>query len=117
MPQEIIPIRLSMVNCYLIKNDDDYIMVDTGFSLQRRTVKKALSQAGCRPDNLRLIVITHGDSDHAGNAAYIRQNYGTKIAMHREEASAVEKGNMFLNRKKGKGFMGCLCYSDWSSLS
>lgn len=99
MPQEIIPIRLSMVNCYLIKNDDDYLMVDTGFSLQRRTVNKALFRAGCQRGNLKLVVITHGDSDHAGNAAYIRQSYGTRIAIYREEAGSVEKGDMRLNRK------------------
>jgi hydroxyacylglutathione hydrolase len=99
MPQEIIPIKLSMVNCYLIKNDDDYLMIDTGFSLQRRAVKTALSRAGCRRGNLKLIVITHGDSDHAGNARYIKEKYNSRIGLHREELPAVEKGDMRLNRK------------------
>ena len=99
MPQEIIPIKLAMVNCYLIKNDDDYLMVDTGFSLQRRTINKALSRAGCRRGNLKLIVITHGDSDHAGNARYIKENFGARIGLHREELPTVEKGDMRLNRK------------------
>jgi hydroxyacylglutathione hydrolase len=99
MPQEIIPIKLSMVNCYLIKNDDDYLMIDTGFSLQRRAVKTALSRAGCRRGNLKLVVITHGDSDHAGNARYIKEKYNSRIGLHREELPAVEKGDMRLNRK------------------
>jgi hydroxyacylglutathione hydrolase len=99
MPQEIIPIKLSMVNCYLIKNDDDYLMIDTGFSLQRRAVKTALSRAGCRRGNLKLIVITHGDSDHTGNARYIKEKYNSRIGLHREELPAVEKGDMRLNRK------------------
>ena len=100
MPQEIIPIRLAMVNCYLIKNDDDYLMIDTGVGLQRGTVEKALSQAGCRRGNLKLIIITHGDPDHTGNALYMKENYGARIGIHREEAPAVEKGDMRLNRKR-----------------
>ena len=100
MPQEIITLNDSLVNCYLIKNDDDYLMIDTGFSLQRRTIKNALNRAGCRPGNLRVIIVTHGDSDHCGNALYLRDNYKVIIGLHREEATTVEKGDMRLNRKR-----------------
>lgn len=98
MTQEIIPLRLPIVNCYLIKSEDNYFLIDTGFALQRRTVKKEMNKAGCGPGNLKLIIITHGDSDHTGNAAYIREKYGAKIAMHASEAATVEKGDMRLNR-------------------
>jgi len=100
MLQEIIPLRISLVNSYLIKNDDEYILIDTGFSMQRRAIKKELEQAGCRRGNLRLIVITHGDSDHTGNAVYIRQVYGARIGTHRKEADTCLKGDMRLNRQR-----------------
>jgi len=100
MLQEIIPLRISLVNSYLIKNDDAYILIDTGFSMQRRTIKKELEQAGCRRGNLRLIVVTHGDSDHSGNAGYLRKNYGARIGAHREEADTCLKGDMRFNRKR-----------------
>ena len=100
MPQEIISIENTIVNCYLIKNDDDYVLVDTGFSMLRRSVKTAMNQAGCRRGNLRLIVITHGDSDHSGNALHFREQYGGRVRIHREEVETVEKGDMRLNRKR-----------------
>jgi len=98
MTQEIIPLKLSIVNSYLIKNEDNYFLIDTGFALQRRTVEKEMVKAGCRPGNLKLIIITHGDSDHTGNAACIREKYGARIAMHPGEVATVEKGDMRLNR-------------------
>ncbi len=46
-----------------------------------------------------MIVITHGDIDHAGNCLWLRKRYGVPVAMHQAEAVAVERGNMFLSRK------------------
>ena len=42
---------------------------------------------------LRLIVLTHGDYDHAGNAAYLREKYGSKVAMHRDDSGRVERAD------------------------
>jgi hydroxyacylglutathione hydrolase len=102
MPQEIRTVtlrgRLYTVNCYLVKSDAGCVLIDTGLSTKRAELARALDGAGCGPGDLRLIVITHGDADHAGNAAYLRGTYGARIAMHRAEWQAVERGNMLLNR-------------------
>ncbi|HVP17516.1 MAG TPA: MBL fold metallo-hydrolase, partial [Spirochaetia bacterium] len=47
-----------------------------------------------------LVLLTHGDSDHAGNAAYLQREYGAKVAIHRDDAGMVEHGDMGWNRKK-----------------
>jgi len=107
MPQEIktisllLPYRLGSVNCYLIKTDTGYILIDTGGSNKRTELEKQLESAGCEPSNLKLIILTHGDFDHTGNAAYISKRFNTKIAMHYDDSGMVERGNMFWNRKKG----------------
>jgi len=72
MPQEIRTIYFGWVNCYLIKSDTGYILIDTGFSTKRTDLEKKLESAGCQPGNLKLIVITHGDFDHIGNCTYLR---------------------------------------------
>ncbi len=46
------------------------------------------------------IVITHGDFDHTGNAAYLQQAYEVKIAVHNDDVEMTEKGDMFSNRKQ-----------------
>ena len=48
-----------------------------------------------------VIIITHGDFDHIGNAADPRGKYGGRIAMHPQDAGMAEKGDMFWNRKTG----------------
>jgi len=87
------------VNCYLVKIDGGYILIDTGTPSKRGVIEKELENVGCQPGNLQLIVLTHGDSDHAGNAAYFRKKFGAKIAMHHDDFGMVEQGDMFWSRK------------------
>ena len=86
------------VNCYLLSNDSEFLLIDTSFSKNRVDVEKGLESAGCKPGNLRLILLTHGDFDHSGNAAYLRGKYNAKIAMHSADKGMVEKGDLFYNR-------------------
>jgi len=97
----LLPYKLGSVNCYLIETDTGYILIDTGCSNKRTDLEKELESAGCKPGNLKLIVLTHGDFDHTGNAAHLREKYDIKIAMHYDDSGMVERGDMFLNRKKG----------------
>lgn len=90
---EIRTITLAGVNCYLIKVANGYIMIDTGLPKKRAEIEQELESSGCKPKGLRLIVLTHGDYDHAGNAAYLRDTYGGKIALHADETVKVERGD------------------------
>lgn len=96
-----LPYKLGSVNCYLINTGAGYILIDTGASNKRAELEKELEGAGCQPGNLKLIVLTHGDFDHTGNAAYLREKFGAKIAMHPDDSGMLELGDMFWNRKKG----------------
>lgn len=107
MPEEIrtislsLPYRFGSVNCYLIQTEAGYAVVDTGVSSQRAALANGLSGAGCGPGELKLIILTHGDFDHAGNAAYLRGQFGAPIAMHPDDAGMVGRGDMFWNRQSG----------------
>jgi glyoxylase-like metal-dependent hydrolase (beta-lactamase superfamily II) len=95
-----LPFRLGSVNCYLIATGAGFILIDTGLSFNRKALVRELESAGCRPGLLELIVLTHGDFDHSGNAAYLRNTFGGLIAMGAGDAGMVEAGDMFANRKK-----------------
>jgi len=96
----LLPYKLGSVNCYLIENGSSYILIDTGSSNKRTELEQELENAGCKPGNLKLIVLTHGDFDHTGNAAYLRHKFGAQVAMHKDDAGMVEHGDMFVNRKQ-----------------
>ncbi|MEM8672858.1 MAG: MBL fold metallo-hydrolase [Cyanobacteria bacterium P01_G01_bin.67] len=93
------------VNFYLIEIGSNYILVDTGMPNQRHTIETEIKNAGCQSGNLKLIILTHGDLDHCGNAAYLRHKLGTKIAMHHADLGMVEQGDMFWNRRKPNIFI------------
>jgi len=107
MPQKIrtitlpVPFNMGSVNCFLVRTDGGYILIDTGGSNSRRALSQVLDSAGGEPGTLKLIVITHGDFDHIGNAAYLRDKFASKIAMHPGDSGMAERGDMFWNRKSG----------------
>jgi hydroxyacylglutathione hydrolase len=107
MQQEIrtislsLPYRLGSVNCYLIRSNTGHILIDTGCSNKRTYLEKELESAGCKPGSLKLIVLTHGDFDHTGNAAYLRGKFGARTAMHHDDSGMAERGDMFWNRRRG----------------
>ena len=105
MPPEItrltfpLPFRMGHVNCYLIRSTSGYALVDTGARNARRRVAEALERAGCTPASLIVILLTHGDFDHIGNAAFLRSAFRAPIAMHTDDSGMAERGDMFVNRK------------------
>jgi hydroxyacylglutathione hydrolase len=88
-------------NCYLVETETGFILIDTARESKRSKLERELESAGCIPDNLKLIILTHGDFDHTGNCAYLREKFGAKIAMHHYDSGMVEHGDMFWNRKTG----------------
>ena len=83
-------------------------MIDTGFANKRTGLMQDLTADGCKPGTLRLILLTHGDGDHAGNAAYLRQQFGAKIALHPADLGMVERGDMGWNRKPKPDYVAFL---------
>jgi len=88
------------VNCYLIETNSNFFLIDTGSSKQRKELDLKLNDECWISEKLKLIVITHGDFDHTGNAVYLRQTYEAKKAMHRDDAEMAEKVDMFSTRKQ-----------------
>jgi hydroxyacylglutathione hydrolase len=105
MTQQIIrfklalPFRLGPVNCYLVKQEAGCFLIDTGSPNIRRKLERQLEHLDCKPGQLKLIVLTHGDFDHTGNAAQLKEKFGARVCMHADDCGMVETGNMFWNRK------------------
>jgi len=98
MMSEIQTIPLK-VPCYLVKIGGGFFLIDTGDSSDCAHLEKAFDQAGVTPENLKLVLLTHGDFDHTGNAAFLQQKYGAKIAMHAQDAGMATHATMGWNRK------------------
>ena len=106
IPNSISRIDLDKVNCYLIETLDGFILIDTGFTKRRLEIDNFLSNKGITPENrkLKMILLTHGDFDHTGNAKYLKEKYNSKIALHNDDIGMVEHGDISWNRGMN-GFM------------
>lgn len=99
--QNIIPIDLGGVNCYLIENNQRFLLIDTGghmfmdkpYRNRRDELVYALERNGVTDSNLELIILTHGDNDHVCNAKYIREKFHSRIAMHSNDVFMVKKAD------------------------
>lgn len=90
MSLQIQTIKLGFDQCYLI-GDKDLIMIDAGESNKKKEFLKKLTDLGIKPEQIKLVVITHGHWDHIGSAKDIKETTGAKIAMHENEKEWLEK--------------------------
>jgi len=89
-PNEIVRIPilpLGMVNAHLIRSDAGCILVDSGIPGSERKIAKVLAQHGLSLQDIKLIIVTHAHTDHAGSAARLRQLSGAPILAHSDDAN------------------------------
>ena len=57
----------------------DRWLVDTGHPIERLTLLAGLRRTGFSPRELSGVLITHRHCDHAGNAGFLRREFGVPI--------------------------------------
>lgn len=87
MPNDVLWIDAGSVNCYLCRDADGYTLIDTATPGKAGLIFERLAEFGGRPADLRRIIITHADMDHAGSAAAVQVRSGATI--HASEATAA----------------------------
>ncbi len=92
MNLSITRINLGFVNAYLIPAGDGFILVDTGVSDVWNRLETELINLKCLPSKIKLVVLTHGDSDHCGNCRTLQEKYGIKIAIHEGDLDMIRSG-------------------------
>ena len=91
MSVSIYPITLGFDHCYIIQ-DKGTIMIDGGAPKELKEFTKAIEEISIKPDDIKLMIMTHGHWDHIGSAKEIKDFTGAKIAMHEQEKEWLEKG-------------------------
>lgn len=93
---------LQMVNAHLIRGESGCVLVDAGIPGSERKIGRVLAQQGLTFRDIKLIIVTHAHTDHAGSAARLRQLSGAPILAHKDDAD-------FYNRKEPMTF----CATGW----
>lgn len=88
----IISFTSGNTNCYVLKSENETILIDCGIASDRNFIKKLSKITDI--SKIDMLVLTHGHYDHVGNAWLLQQKYGVKIAMHKCDIPKVENGSM-----------------------
>lgn len=81
-------IQLSAINCYLVREEDGFTLVDTCYSGAHRFILRFAAEAKIP---VRRIVLTHAHSDHVGSLDALRERLpGVQIIISRREQRLYE---------------------------
>jgi glyoxylase-like metal-dependent hydrolase (beta-lactamase superfamily II) len=81
-----------MANQYLLIDQTEITLIDTGMASNTKNVLKHIKSLGLLPENLKRILITHSDPDHIGAVNALRQITGAKVFVSKIEADAMKTG-------------------------
>jgi hydroxyacylglutathione hydrolase len=90
-------LRGLMASTHLIETDTALFLVDAGFFGHSTTILRAIRQLGRTPEELRLVLITHGHLDHFGGLAGLRDTVDFEAACHPDHVRAVEQGGLLVS--------------------
>ncbi|MEW5719935.1 MAG: MBL fold metallo-hydrolase, partial [Chloroflexota bacterium] len=78
-----------VANTFIVEDARGVVVVDAGMPRQASRIVNAIRARGRAPQDVRLILITHGHIDHAGSAVALKKLTGAPIAIHRGDARLV----------------------------
>lgn len=89
---EVACLDLGAVNVYLCRDDDGFTLIDAGTPGKAATILATLAEWGGAPADLKRILITHADYDHAGSMAALQQQTGATVYAGAETARFLSEG-------------------------
>lgn len=78
---------------YLIDFAGDLVLIDSGAGRSFSQIINNIEILGFNPAQISHLILTHCHIDHIGSAPLFKKQYGTKILIHKLDASAVETGD------------------------
>ena len=81
--------RFGYFNVFVIRGNDGDVLIDTGFILMKRSLKRWLDQF-----NIKLIILTHAHVDHIWNVKYLKDLYGCRVAISEDDLVNLDNRNI-----------------------
>lgn len=78
-----------LVAVYLIEDGSGVTVIDTGLPGQWKELIAEISAMGRTLDDIRGVILTHGDTDHVGFAERLRRETAAPIYVHEADAPQV----------------------------
>ena len=93
----------AFTNFYVVEDDGQLTVVDTGIPRSWSALQSALAELGRSPGDIGAVVLTHAHADHMGFAERARTELGVPVWVHERETSLARHP---LNYEKERGSLG-----------
>ena len=104
-----------IVAMYLVVTPDGILLVDAGLAGQWRDLNAELAGIGRSVDDIKAIMLTHGDTDHIGCAERLRRDHGVPIYVHEADAARA-RGEVKATASWGRVKFGATVRFLWYAL-
>lgn len=82
----------SDLTSYLIVTPKGGILINTGFDFSVPEIKSRVETLGFKVSDIKILLVTHAHSDHAGGMASMKKLTGARMLAEQEEATLLETG-------------------------
>jgi glyoxylase-like metal-dependent hydrolase (beta-lactamase superfamily II) len=88
-----LPFKIDHVNCYLIRGNNGWVIIDTGLNYQSSTEawESSFHDLNLKYSDIEGIYVTHYHPDHYGAAGWLQELTGAPVYMHRTESLFVDQ--------------------------
>lgn len=89
-----------IVAAYLVTTPEGVTVIDAGLAGHWRELVAELASIGRSVDDIKGVILTHGDSDHVGFAERLRRDHGVPVYVHADDAARAKGGPKPSNAKQ-----------------
>lgn len=103
-----------IVAAYFVTTDEGVTVIDAGLAGHWNDLLRELHAIGRKPEDVRGVILTHGDSDHVGFAERLRRKLDVPVYVHHGDSARAMGGPKPANAKQSMRLwplMGFLAYT------
>ena len=78
------------VCCHLVDTGEGLILFDTGYAHTMHLLVKNIRKLGFLPEDIKIIIHSHGHFDHFGSSKRLKDLYGSKIYMGKPDVERLK---------------------------
>lgn len=78
------------VCCHLVDTGKGIILIDTGYAHTMHILMSNIRKLGFSPEDIKIIIHSHGHFDHFGSSQRIKELYGCKIYMGKPDVDRLK---------------------------